>query len=108
MIGGMRHIMVMHARTPGSNASLLHPTPLLLLLQLLLYTVQRSMSRGGGDERGSPYGYDPRQDPRMYRQQDPRMYRDPRADPRFQQDPRLGSCATHPTFQHCSQPAFGN
>lgn len=71
--------------------------------QLLLYTAQRSLSRGGGGAAGDPragnYPYgnypgygDPRQDPRMYRQQqvDPRLYRqgDPRADPRFRQDPR--------------------
>jgi hypothetical protein len=71
-------------------------------LQLLLYTVQRNMSRGGGDDRSyqqyqqqqqrAGYGnqqrggysnfpdprQDPRQDPRLYQQMDPHVRQDPR------------------------------
>lgn len=83
------------------------------VLQLLLYTVQRSMSGGGSDSRqgnpydarmqqgnpyaqrgGNPYGNspygDPRQDPRFRQQQDPRIYQ--QMDPRVHQDPRWALC----------------
>jgi hypothetical protein len=65
-----------------------------LLLQLLLYTAQCSLSGGSSDSRqgGSPYGNNPygnnpyQQDPRLM---DPRYRQDPRMDPRYRQDPRM-------------------